>query len=151
MAIKKIILTLAFLLAGGTVHAANSVQWCELNWNDGERRYVSWFYIDGTANCNMYDTTKVEKIYSSKEFTAEHKKFAGGVLITLLSGLTHNESNTWISQNKNRSIRKLEHYRNLYFIDTPADISTILLIKEIVKDDRVVNVTPNWHKALMPR
>jgi hypothetical protein len=150
MAINKNLVILALLLCPLPGTAADSALWCHLDWNDGRKTVRAWFQTQ-RAECDSYAPSSITTVFPRPTPHARGEHFSGGLIVRLVHGLADGQAEDFFSVNGIQHFGNMGAMRGVYWADTPADLSTLLLADRLAASPLVRHVTPNWRKKLVAR
>lgn len=124
--------------------------WCPLRWSDGLGRYESWYQVENGV-CESVRAAAIDRVYEEPDSTSAVRRLSGGAVLTFAAEFNPNDAAGWFRRNGVQRYRRLNGFERIYVIDSPADISVLLMASRLVADPAVESLKPNWRKALVPK
>jgi len=75
---------------------------------------------------------------------AKMRALPGGIIVTLGTGLSLEDAQTWLQDRNWQVDRVLSKRRNVFLIQSPAGLETLHMANQLHESGDVVGATPNW-------
>ena len=138
------------LLCAAPGFGDSGATWCQIHWSDGIKDHHAWFYLKG-GSCENFTTTEVTQLFRRPAPDSRAQHFSGGLVLRLSRELDGAELQEWFASRGIDEYYRARGRRPVYVVNTPADISTLKIVEELIKDPAVKTASPNWKQPLVAK